>query len=86
MKKYKLTERKSKTNRNSQNIYNGLKKIATITECKISHIGEWEVILYPSSLGFWFPSEEISKEFLRKSEEDYLSCLGSDVQIVWKNS
>jgi len=84
MKIYKLTERKSKTNRNSSNIYNGLKKIATITECKISHIGQWEVILYPAGLGYWFPSEKSAKEFVRKTEESYLNSLGSSITVIWK--
>jgi hypothetical protein len=84
MKIYKLTERINPRYVFEKAIYNGLKKIATITECKMSHIGQWEVILYPASLGYWFPSEKSAKEFLRKSEESYLNSLGSSITVVWK--
>ena len=83
MKIYKLTERINPRYVFEKAIYNGLKKIATLTECKMSRKGEWEVILYPAGLGYWFPSEEIAKEFVRKNEESYLNSLGS-ITVVWK--
>jgi hypothetical protein len=64
-------------------VFNGRRKIATVTECQYRHEGEWEVALLPAKLGKHFPTESAALEFVRTNEENYLSCMGVSVVLEY---
>jgi hypothetical protein len=82
-KAYTLSIRQGPKFAPQRHIFNGRRKIATVTECQYQHKGEWEVTLLPAGLGSWHATESAALEFIRSNEENYLSCMGGSVVVEY---